>query len=472
MLLSKLFDNYNGEDRDIRGIRTSSRDIEPGDLFVCIKGANVDRHDYIDQAIAAGAVALVTAKDVDVTVPYIKVEDPNELLYDLYSRFYDYPQNKLTLIGVTGTDGKTTTTTLIQQLLGQEICAYIGTNGYSGGGLKGETDNTTPSIDVLLALFDQFVKAGCRYVAMEASSEAFYYGRLKGLNFTIGCLTNIDREHLNTHKTMENYISCKTQLFLQSENAILNSHDPHFQDVAAKLKAYDTYGYLPSDRLFIKDYQLKANGTVISYIYQNQEYTVHSPLLAAFNVENLSAALLTLLKLGLPFEQAIRNVGQLDVDGRMQSIDLGQNYYVLVDYAHTPNGLRHLFEFTNKLDLRRRIVVTGNAGGRDAGKRHDVGYLCATNNDYVIFTMEDPRFEDPLDIIADLTADIADLKNYETIVDRAKAIDRAIQMAGPGDLVMILGKGNEDYQLIKDVYVPFNDIAEAVKAINKYKEEK
>lgn len=472
MLLSRLFDNYHGEDLDIKAIRTSSKDIEPGDLFVCIKGANVDRHDFINQALAAGAVALVTAKDVDVTVPYIKVEDPNEILFELYSRFYHYPQSKLILIGITGTDGKTSTATMIQQLIGPEICGYIGTNGYSGGGLKGETENTTPSIDVLFSIFNQFVEAGCRYVAMEASSEAFFYGRLKGLNFNVGCLTNIDREHLNTHKTMENYINCKTQLFRQSEIAVLNSHDKHFQTVANELNIYHTYGYCENDDLYIKDYQLQANGTDITYFYNNDEYQIHSPLLAAFNVENLSAAITALLMLGFEFNRTVKNISSLDVDGRMQSINLGQDFYVLVDYAHTPNGLRRLFEFTNQLTLNRRIVVTGNAGGRDAGKRHDVGYLCATNNDYVIFTMEDPRFEDPLAIIEDLTADIKDMANYETVVDRAEAIKRAIELAETNDLVMILGKGNEDYQLIKDEYVPFNDIDEAIKAIKRIREEK
>ena len=190
-------------------------------------------------------------------------------------------------------------------------------------------------------------------------------------------------------------------------------------------------------------------------------------MLGQFNVENLAAALLTCLALGKSMEELLENVSRLSIDGRMASIDMGQDFYVLVDYAHTPNGLERLFSFTNKLDVNRKIVVTGNAGERDASKRKYVGRLCVLNNDHVIFTYEDPRFEDPLNIIKDLTELVRDKDNYETVIDRHDAIEKAIMMAEPKDLVMILGKGNEDWEEVRGEYLDFNDEEEARKAIKK-----
>lgn len=466
MQLSALFKEYIGKDIEISGLSTNSKTTKAGDLFICIKGIKIDRHEFIDEAIKNGAVALVTSKDVDTTVSYVKVDNPNEILKDIYQRFYDNPQDKLIMIGVTGTDGKTSSTTIIQELLGDDICGYIGTNGYSCRKISGETDNTTPGIESLYRILDEFVKAGCKYVAMEASSEGFYYNRLQGLTFDVGALTNVASEHLNTHKTLENYIDCKKQLFRQSKLSVLNTNDKYFEDFKA-LNTYQSYGYNKEADLYIKEYELYPNKTDITYIYKNKEYKITSPLLGQFNIENLSLAILVCLNLGKTFEELITRINNLFVPGRMYSVNLGQDFYVLVDYAHTPNGLRRLFDFTNKLNVNRRIIVTGNAGERDASKRKYVGELCVLNNDYVYFTYEDPRFEDPLNVIKDLTELVKDKNNYETIVDRHEAIETAILNANKNDLIMILGKGNEDYEEIKGEFIDFNDIDEATKAIKR-----
>lgn len=470
MKIKELFKNYKGEDFQISGLSTNSKTTKHGDLFICIKGAKIDRHDYIDEAIKNGAVGLVTDKDVDSKVPYIKVKNVNDIYEKLYQDFYDNPQDKLTLIGITGTDGKTSTTTIIQELIGNDVCGYIGTNGYACKAFKRDTDNTTPGIESIYKILDEFVKEGCKYVAMETSSEAFYYGRLKNFHFKVGGLTNIDKEHLNTHKTLENYINCKKMLFKQSDIAILNKNDKHFNEVVKDVTSYKTYGYDKENDLYIKDYQIEANGTLITYVLNEKEFKVKSPLLGKFNIENLSCALLVCLTLGFDLNQLLNNIDSLSVDGRMMSVNMGQDFYVLVDYAHTPNGLNRLFEFTNQLNVNKRIVVTGNAGERDASKRKYVGKLCADNNDHVIFTYEDPRFEDPYNVVKDLCELIQDKDNYETVIDRQEAIYKAINMAEKNDLVMILGKGNEDYQLIKGEYVDFNDIEKAKEAIaNKLK---
>lgn len=467
MKFSELFNLYKGIDLEINGLSTNSKTTKQGDLFICIKGVSVDRHDFIDEAINNGAVALVTAKDVDVNVPYIKVDNPNEILRDLYANFYGNPQDKLVMIGVTGTDGKTSTTSIIQELIGNDICGYIGTNGYACKKVKGETDNTTPGIESLYAILKEFYDADCKYVAMEASSEAFFYNRLKGICFDVGTITNVDSEHLNTHKTLENYIDCKKQLFRQSKLAILNSNDKYFDDFKNINGLTFTYGYKESDDLYIENYHVYPDKTIIEFVYDNKKYQIISPLLGQFNIENLAAALLTCLKLGFKMDELLKNLSKLNIDGRMTAINLGQDFYCLVDYAHTPNGLRKLFAFTNQLNVNKRIVVTGNAGQRDASKRKFVGELCVNNNDHVIFTYEDPRFEDPYNIINDLTELVKDKDNYEIIIDRHEAIEKAIMMANKNDLIMILGKGDEDYEEIKGEYIEFNDIDEAKKAIIK-----
>ena len=453
-------------DLDFNGIKTNSKEVEKNDLFVCIKGANVDRHDYIHEAINNGAIALITGKDVEVDVPYYKVEDPNAIIEDLYKDFYNNPQDKLIIIGVTGTDGKTTTTSIIQTLIGNDKCGYIGTNGYSCAKFNKETRNTTPGIEKLYMYLDEFVKAGCKYVAMETSSEAFYYQRLKGIDFEVGAITNVDKEHLNTHKTLENYIDCKKQLFRQTKTySILNSNDDHVEEFKNVCALFSTYGYKKEDTLYIKEYEILPNKTNITFVYENNEYKIESPLLGKFNVENLACALLTCISLDFEMNYLISNIKDIYVDGRMQSIDLGQDFYCMIDYAHTPNGLRRLFEFINTLDVNKVISVMGQAGGRDHSKRKEVGKILLDNSDYAILSTEDPRYENVNDIIDMMLEDVKDYDNYERELDRHIAIKKAIDMAEKNDIVLVLGRGNEKYQKVLDGLVAFDDIEEVKNAI-------
>ncbi len=468
--LSELFPDYQIEnDVEIHGIKTSSNEIENGDLFLCIKGLNADRHDYIEDAIKKGAVALVVSKDVKSSIPCIKVENTNKIIDELYRTFYDNPQEKLKIIGITGTDGKTSSATIIQTLIGNDICGYIGTNGYGCKSFNKSTNNTTPDKDKLYGYFDEFVKAGCKYVVMETSSEAFYYHRLDGIKFEISGITNISSEHLNTHKTLDNYIDCKKQLFRQTKKdgfCVLNLDDPHFCDVLDVVNNKVTYGRNPNCDLYIKKEELYPNKSVITYEYKDKEYIIDSPLLGAFNTENLALALLICLKLGFNIKDLIENIANLNISGRMDVVDLGQNFYCLVDYAHTPNGISKLLEFIKSLRVNKSIVVIGQAGERDPYKRHDVGRIVAEYADLAIFTYEDPRNEDLKEIFNDMTQDIKDRDNYLIIEDRHEAIVKAINLANENDIVMVLGKGNETYQKIKNSKIYFNDVEEVKKAIN------
>lgn len=470
--LSQLFnDQLIKNDLEIKGIKTNSNEVEAGDLFVCIKGITSDRHDFIPEAIRKGAIALITAKDVDFDIPYIKVDNPNEILGDLYRKFYDNPQEKIKIIGITGTDGKTSTATIVQTLIGSERCGYIGTNGYSCSKFNRPTNNTTPDKDKLYQYLYEFGQAGCEYVAIEASSEAFYYQRLNDLQFVAGGISNITSEHLNTHKTLENYIDCKKQLFRQIDKkgyGILNLDDIHYQDIYDVVSKPLTYGRKENADLYIKEEKLYPNRTLLTLAFQGDDYHINSPLLGSFNSENLSEALLICLSLGFKMEELINKIKKIDISGRMDIVDLGQDFYCLVDYAHTPNGISKLLEFTNSLNVNRRIVVIGQAGERDPFKRHDVGRIVQENSDLAIFTYEDPRNEDVKEIINMMIEDIKDKDNYKIIYDRKEAIQYAISIAQKDDMVMILGKGNETYQKIKNKKIYFNDIEESKEAILKY----
>lgn len=474
--LSELFEcDY---DVEIKGIKINSKEVESGDLFVCTKGVNADRHDFIDDAIKNGASAIVVSRDVSFDIPTIKVEDTNKILPIVCSKFYDHPEEKLIIIGVTGTDGKTSTATIVQTLLGKDICGYIGTNGRSCSKFNKEINNTTPDSDKLFEYFYDFVNAGCKYVVMETSSEAFFRHRLDNIKFNGGIITNITREHLNIHKSFENYIECKSMLFKQVVSdgfSILNIDDECYDNI---LKACDgnifTYGYNKNATIRIIDSKIYSNKTDIEFEYLNKIYKIQSPLLGVFNVYNLMGAILCCIKFGFSIDEIKDNIKDIKISGRLEIIpDLGQNFTVMVDYAHTPNGITNLLNFVHTLDINRSIVVIGSAGERDYLKRPIMGKCVTDNASYTIFTYEDPRSEDPKDIIDMLTSDIKDKTNYEIIIDRKSAITRAINIAQAGDIVLILGKGNETYEKLKNETIYFNDIQEATKALkNRLQEEK
>lgn len=475
--LSELYDINS--DVEIKDIKINSKQINKGDIFVCTMGVNADRHDFIDEAIKNGASAIVVSKDnIKADVPVIKVENTNEELPLLCRRFYDYPDKELTMIGVTGTDGKTSTATIIQTLIGSNECGYIGTNGRSWAGKeKDDNPNTTPDETLLYKFLREFRNDGCKYAVMEASSEAFFRGRLQLLECDASVYTNVTREHLNIHGSFENYLECKEMLFRQTKEdgvCILNKDEEFYNDMksACGNKKKYTYGRNEEDTLQIIKFDVFPNKTLITWKYQNKIYDVESPMLGDFNVYNLSAGLLVCLSLGFSMEDLIKNIKNIKVSGRLELLDTKTPYYVMVDYAHTPNGIKNLLNFVHTLDINRSIVVIGSAGERDYLKRPVMGKTILDNASYAIFTYEDPRSEEPIDIINMLISDVKDTyTNYEIEVDRRTAIEKAINMAKDKDMVLILGKGNETYQKLKHETIYFNDIEEGYRAI-KLREEK
>lgn len=467
--LNELFDC--GYDVEITGIKINSKEIEEGNLFVCTDMGTLDRHQFIDDAIEKGASAVIVKKDVgQKSVPIIKVDNPNDLLPIICSKFYDEPEKKLTMIGVTGTDGKTSVSTMIQTLLGKENTGYIGTNGYSCALFNKDTNNTTPDSDKLYGYLREFVDAGCKYCSMEVCSEALMRGRVKNIEYDVSILTNITSEHLNIHGTLENYINDKCKLFSQTKEdgfCILNKDDEHFEQAKNSSRGKVlTYGEGTDNDLYFKDVKLLPGKNIFTIVYKNKEYKIDSPMAGLFNIYNLSAAILAVFALGYTFEEIQDRIKLLKVSGRLELIDEGQDFYAMVDYAHTPNGITKLLEYVRLLPIKRSIVVIGQAGERDPYKRKDVGEIVAKNCDIAIFTYEDPRSEDPKDIIDMMIEKIkGKYNNYEIIIDRSDAIKRAINLAKPGDMVLVLGKGSETYQKLKDRVIYFNDMEEVRKHI-------
>jgi len=448
--------NYSGEVKDIK---INSKEVMPGDAFVCTKGVNTDRHDFIDEAIDNGASVLIVKKDGNYKIPYIKVSDPNKELSILSSKFYDNPDKKIKLIGITGTDGKTTTATIIRDLLGIDNCGYIGTNGIIGKTFSDNVSNTTPECHLIYKYLYLFLKDGLNYASMETSSEAFYRNRLDSFNFDVGILTNITGDHLNIHKTLDNYVESKKQLFRQLKDdgiAILNIDDEYYDSFKKINKNVVTYGKNPKADLCIKQVDEKINGTNISFSYNGEEYTITSPLLGEFNVYNLMASILCLIHFNFSINDILSRIKNITTpSGRCEVLDFNTNYKIVLDYAHTANGLSSILNYLNKVKENRIITVTGSAGGREKEKRKNMGKVVLKKSDLVIFTMDDPRYENPKDIINDMINN--NNGNYKIIIDREEAIKYALDNAKEGDIILIAGKGRDNYMAIEDKYVPYSD---------------
>lgn len=458
--LSELYPGYP-DDVLISGIKINSKDVTDGDIFVCTMGVTADRHDFIDEAIKNGAKAVVVQKPVECSVPTILVENTNKELPLLASRFYDAPESKLDIIGITGTNGKTTVATIIQDLIGNDICGYLGTNGIICSKFSESIRNTTPDSDRLYGYFKRFVDSGCQILSMETSSEAFYRERLQNIKFKVGIITNITEDHLNIHKTIENYVACKQKLVMQVADdgySILNTDDKYYDETRKLAKGTVlTYGKKDADLQIISSMSA-AKETNITIKYNGMSYNFSSPLLGEFNTYNLCAAILALIALGYGIEDIIKRVSNIEAPhGRVEFLNYGQNYEIVLDYAHTPDAFSKLYKLLNEIKKGRIITVTGSAGGREKEKRGPMGKLVLDESDYVIFTMDDPRYEDVKDIISDLVSE-SDKSNYEIIVNRKEAIYRAFDMANKGDIVLIAGKGIDNYMAIEDKYLPYSDL--------------
>ncbi len=445
-------------DIDVFGVSDDFHDIKQGYLFVATKGYNVDHFDFIDLAIENGAVALVVDRKVDVEIPYILVENINDVYSKICKRFYDVSLDDVSLIGITGTDGKTTTSSIVQQILFDSFnCAYIGTNGLFVNGQSYHTNNTTPCISELYKCMSIIESNNCKAVSMEVSSEALLHKRVDGLFFDIVAITNITEDHLNVHKTLDNYKMCKFSLVNQlKKNGIVFVNGDDRNCKTLQCNNLYTFGFNADNDYIISNFHEEKNG--INFVIKDKvsEYEIHSPLFGRYNAYNICLAFIIGLYMKIPTDILLNKIKNINfVLGRGERLFFGQNFDIILDYAHTYNAIDSLL--TSVLGKYKRIItVTGAAGGREKEKRSRIGKLVLEKSDYVIFTMDDPRNEDVNSIIDDMISSCSS-NNYERIVDRGKAIYKAFDMAQFGDVVLVIGKGRDNYMALAEGKVPYCD---------------
>ncbi|AOQ23502.1 UDP-N-acetylmuramoyl-L-alanyl-D-glutamate--2,6-diaminopimelate ligase [Moorella thermoacetica] len=457
----------------LTGLHYDSRRIQSGFLFVAIKGFKTDGHLYIDAALERGAVAVVLAQERTLPpgVAWVRVDDTRLALGQLAARFYDYPSRKLRLIGVTGTNGKTTTTHLIQAILeaGGRPAGLVGTIGNRLGDRVLPAEHTTPESLDLQHLLYQMASLQARAVVMEVSSHALALHRVAGTEFDVAVFTNLTQDHLDFHHDMEDYFNCKARLFQGMDQgvktgpkyAVINGDDPYGSRLAALTPVpVVTYGCTPGCQVRARDIHLETGGSTSLVTWPGGEAAMELRLTGRYNIYNALAALAVALQEGIDPQVAIRALGRFKgVPGRLERVDQGQPFTVVVDYAHTPDGLENVLRAARQVTRGRLLVVFGCGGDRDRGKRPLMGRAAARLSDYSIITSDNPRSEDPEAIIADILPGVREVPgaSYQVLVDRRRAIAAALALARPGDMVVIAGKGHETYQIVKDKTLPFDD---------------
>lgn len=473
---------------DVRNIAFDSRNAAPGTLFVAIPGTKTDGRLFVEDAIRRGASAIMAQDDVEVSgIPLVKVRDCRKALAAIAARFYDYPAQKLKIIGVTGTNGKTTTTHLISSIL-EANGLKTGIMGTLYIKIPGETITarvTTPESIEIQSYLSKMNDAGVDVAIMEVSSHALHFDRVAGIKYDGAVFTNLTQDHLDFHLDLDEYFLQKKKLFDKVKDggfALLNSDDPRTPEIIRDLNVkYDTYGIRKNPRIkatdirySLKDTSFVARGKEIcptgcrpSGKGKDWEIPVTMKMLGEFNVYNALAAIGTGILMNVPRELIKKGIEEIPfVRGRFQLVDEGQSFGLVVDYAHTPDGLKNILKSARAVTKNRLIVVFGCGGDRDKTKRPIMGQIAGELGDVVIVTSDNPRTEDPDAIISDIVKGVEQVKlDYHTEVDRKKAIFRAVELAGEGDMVVIAGKGHETYQIFKDKTVHFDDEETAREAI-------
>ncbi len=456
----------------IQKIVTDSRKVEKGDLFVALPGSKQDGRQFVGEAMKKGAVAVVIEKEQEEmvrsekeSVTWIRVPNAREALFALASHCFGRPAEQLRLIGVTGTNGKTTTTFLVQALLngsGRKT-GMIGTIHYDLGGKTVPASETTPGILDLQTLFAAMREQGATDVVMEASSHSLDQRRTFGLSFETAVFTNLTQDHLDYHHTMEAYFEAKKKLFAQTKGlCVINIDDPWGRKLKDELSERALcYGIDRHDAIYPKSISMTLSGIEMTVVTPLGEIAISSSLTGQFNVYNLLGAIGVGVATGLTKDAIANGLALMKaVPGRFERIDLGQDFLVVVDYAHTEDALARLLQSVSSLSLGHLITVVGCGGDRDRGKRSKMGNVASLYSRLAILTSDNPRSESPLAIIKEMEAGIrSDLKDrsYQVIPDRKEAIAHAIRVAQSGDAVVIAGKGHETYQIIGNQRLSFDD---------------
>ena len=435
-----------------------SRKAVPGSLFVAVTGFVTDGNLYISKALEKGAVAVVTAVKPQEDIPYVLVKSDRMALAQIGANYYGHPAKAMKLIGVTGTNGKTTSTLLLKHILETATGAKVGLLGTMDnmiGDVSVPAERTTPESLELQELFAKMRDAGCEYVIMEVSSHAISLERVGGVHFDVAAFTNLTEDHLDFHKTMENYCDAKAQLFSRADRCVINRDDEWFFRICTQATGQMMTTSVENDAdLRAEDLLLHADGITFTAIYNEIKTQVKLPIPGKFTVYNAMTALGCALQLGISLEQAAKALTTAKgVKGRVEVVPTeGKPYTVLIDYAHTPDGLENVLSAVRGFCKGRLIAVFGCGGDRDAKKRPIMGKIGVDLADIAIITSDNPRTEDPMAIIEDILEGVdPEKKNYKVIENRPQAIGYAMDIAGKNDIIVLAGKGHETYQEIHGV---------------------
>jgi UDP-N-acetylmuramoyl-L-alanyl-D-glutamate--2,6-diaminopimelate ligase len=466
MTLRELMGN-GAPEVEILGLAYSTAGVSPGALFFCVPGFRADGHDFAPEAVERGAVALVCERPLGLGVPEVLVEDVRAAMGPVAARFYGDPTAELDVVGITGTNGKTTTAFLVRHLLEATgvRTGLLGTVKRVVGGVEEQVERTTPEAVDLQATFRRMLDAGDRACAMEVSSHALELGRASGIRFACRVFTNLTQDHLDFHPTMEDYFLAKRRLFEGAGPVVVNADDEYGRRLAAELDEAVTFAVERDADYRAEDVRFDLTGARFTCETPDGTIPMESPLPGLFNVQNVLAAVASVRAVGVPLEgipDALASFGR--VPGRFEPVDEGQDFGVLVDYAHTPDSLENVLRAARTIARGRLHVVFGAGGDRDTSKRPLMGAAARELADRVIVTSDNPRSEDPAAIVAQVLEGAG--PDAESEVDRRRAIELAVDSADAGDVVVIAGKGHEQGQEFEaGRKEPFDDVTVAREAL-------
>lgn len=448
----------------VTGIAFDSRKVKPGNLFICISGFETDGHKFAPKAVEAGASVIVAERDMsDLGVTCVVVENSRAAMAKLAAVYYGYPYRQFKLIGITGTNGKTTTTYLVKAVLEAEghKVGLIGTNQNMVGQEIIPSKHTTPDALELMQLFKKMAEAGAAYVVMEVSSHALALDRVTACIFDVVSFTNLTQDHLDFHKTLENYLQAKSVLFRIAKVGSVNADDP----ASEYLLAHNTCGQMmtygiekPCDLQAVNP-QLMRNGVQFELAYQGKKYPVSLGIPGKFSVYNALTAIACLLQAGMEIQQILSHLKDAKgVKGRVEVVETGRDFTVIIDYAHTPDGLYNVIRTIRGFAKGRVVTVFGCGGNRDAGKRPKMGKIASELSDFCVVTSDNPRNENPDAIIEDILAGVKEGGGaYAVVPNRFEAIEYALDHAQKDDIILLAGKGHETYQVLADRTIVFDE---------------
>ncbi|MEE1048958.1 MAG: UDP-N-acetylmuramoyl-L-alanyl-D-glutamate--2,6-diaminopimelate ligase [Clostridia bacterium] len=452
------------EHLNITGIAFSSLEVKPGNIFVCITGFKTDGHKYAEDAISRGAIAVIAERDIsELGVTCVICENTRLALAIASANFYDHPEKKFRLIGITGTNGKTTTTYLVKSVL--ESLGYkvglIGTNQNMVGNEVIPSKHTTPDSLELMQLFSHMAEKGAEYVVMEVSSHSLALDRVTACTFDVGAFTNITQDHLDFHETMEKYLEAKGILYHISKAGTVNIDDEGAEYLlsTSKCDTMLTYGIDKECDIRAYDVDLTEKGVSFDLKYKGESYAVELSIPGRFSVYNALTAISCLVASGIDMKDAVNGLKSArGVKGRIEVVETDRDFSVIIDYAHTPDGLYNVIRTIRGFCKGRIITVFGCGGDRDVTKRPKMGKIAAVLSDFCVVTSDNPRTEDPKKIVEDVLEGVKDGDcEYAVVVNRFEAIEFALDIARANDVVLLAGKGHETYQILADRTIDFDE---------------